>query len=464
MKKRPLSAVILAAGKGTRMKSATAKVLHPILDRPMLAWVLDLARSVDAGRKGVVVGHMADEVASCAPKGEFEIIVQKKQLGTGHAVRQAEKLFSGNRDVLVLSGDTPLLTAKTVKRLVATHRRTKAAVSVLTTVVDKPFGYGRIIRGAKKAIVAIREEKDASPAERAVREINTGTYCFDGPFLTRALKRVKRGNRQGEYYLTDVISLAVEEGLRVNGVVTDDPEEVLGVNSRAELSVALDVLKNRKLASLMKSGVTVVDPRTTWVDPQVKVGADTVLLPMTFLEGETRVGRDCRVGPMARLRSSRLGSRVRVRDGCVIESANVGDGCVIGPWAHLRPGTELARGVKVGNFVEVKGSRIGKGSKVSHLSYIGDAEIGEKVNIGAGTITCNYDGAKKWRTVIEDGAFIGSNTELVAPVRVGRGALVGAGSTVTRDVPPDTVAVSRAPQENRKGEAVRRLRKGKRGS
>ena len=446
------------------MKSSTAKVLHPLLDRPMLAWVLDLARSVDAGRKGVVVGHMADQVASCAPKGEFEIILQRKQLGTGHAVRQAEKLFSGNRDVLVLSGDTPLLTTKTVRRLVAGHRRKKAAVSVLTTVVDEPYGYGRIIRGAKKSIVAIREEKDASRAERAVQEINTGTYCFDGPFLSRALKRVKRGNRQGEYYLTDVVALAVEEGLRVQGAATDDPEEVLGINSRAELAIAMDVLRSRKLASLMKSGVTVVDPRTTWVDPQVKVGADTVLLPMTFLEGETQVGRECRLGPMARLRNSRLGRGVHVRDGCVIESARVGDSSVIGPWAHLRPGSELARGVKVGNFVEVKGSRIGRGSKASHLSYIGDSEIGAGVNIGAGTITCNYDGVKKWRTVIEDGAFVGSNTELVAPVRIGRGALIGAGSTVTRDVPPGSVAVSRVPQENREGKAARRLRKRKRGS
>jgi bifunctional UDP-N-acetylglucosamine pyrophosphorylase/glucosamine-1-phosphate N-acetyltransferase len=459
MRKRPLVTVILAAGKGTRMRSAAAKVLHPLLGRPMLAWVLDLARAVDrSGRKAVVVGHMAEEVSSCVPPREFEIVLQKSQLGTGHALRQAEALFQRGKDVLVLSGDTPLLTAGTLRRLLAAHRRGKAAVTLLTAVTERPKGYGRIIRGKGRSILAVREEADASPAERRLGEINTGTYCFDGAFLARALRRLGRKNRQGEYYLTDVVALAVEEGLAVRGFMASHAEETLGINSRAELAAAQGVLKRRKLEGLMKAGVTVVDPSTTWVEEKVTVGADTVLLPMTFLEGETRIGRNCRIGPMARVRNSRIGRGVHIRDSCVIESSKAGDGCIIGPFSHLRPGSELARGVKVGNFVEVKGSRIGKGSKANHLSYIGDAEIGREVNIGAGTITCNYDGMRKWRTVIEDGAFIGSNTELVAPVRIGRGALVGAGSTVTRDVPPGSLAVSRVPQENRRGHGERRLR------
>ncbi len=459
MKKRPLSVLILAAGKGTRMKSDTAKVLHPVLGRPMLSYALDLARSVGADRKAVVVGHMAEEVTSFLPEKEFETVSQTKQLGTGHAVRQAGALLAGKRDVLVLSGDTPLLTVKTLRRLIASHRRTGAAVSILTTVVDDPRGYGRILRGPKRRIEAIREEKDATPAERAVGEINTGTYCFDGPFLAGALGRLRRNNSQGEYYLTDVVALAVDAGLAVNGLLTKDADEALGINSRAELARAGEILRHRKLRALMESGVTVVDPATTWVEPQVRVGADTTLLPMTTLEGETRIGRKCRLGPMVRVRSSSIGGSVLVTDSCVIESSKVADHCRIGPFTHLRPGSELARGVKVGNFVEVKGSRIGKGSKAGHLSYIGNAAVGEGVNIGAGTITCNYDGVKKWRTVIEDGVFVGSNTELVAPVRIGRGALVGAGSTITRDVPPGTLALSRAPQEHKKGIAARYLRR-----
>jgi bifunctional UDP-N-acetylglucosamine pyrophosphorylase/glucosamine-1-phosphate N-acetyltransferase len=457
--KKPLHVLILAAGKGTRMKSRMPKVMHPLLGRPMLAPVLDLARRLKAARRAVVVGSGGEEVAAFLPAGEFEIVRQKEQFGTGHAVARAKSLLAGGGDLLVLSGDTPLLRIATLRRLLAGHRRADAAVTLLTAEVGDPTGYGRIIRGAGRRLEAIVEEKDATTAQRAIREVNTGVYCFDARFLKGALRRIGKDNRQGEYYLTDVVAIAVANRRPVVGVRVGDPDETLGINSRVELARAETILRGRKLESLMRAGVTVVDPSTTWVEEGVRVGADTVLLPGTFLEGGTRVGRRCRIGPNARIRQTVIGSDVLVRDCCVIEHAKIGPSCVVGPFAHLRPGSILDRGAKVGNFVEIKGSRIGEGSKVSHLSYVGDATLGRNVNVGAGTITCNYDGVRKWQTVIEDGAFVGSGTQLVAPVRVGRGSLVGAGSTVTRDVPPGTLTLARAPQENREGRAARYLRK-----
>ncbi len=461
MTARPLSVLILAAGKVTRMKSGRAKVLHDLLGRPMLAYVTDLARDLATGRAAVVVGYRGDEVASVVPGGDFEIIVQAKQLGTGHAVRQARRLLEEGGDLLVLSGDTPLLRSATLRRLLAGHRRSGSALTVLTADLPDPTGYGRIIRGGRGKVAAIVEQTDATPAERLVREINTGVYCFDSAFLDKALRRLRRNNRQGEFYLTDVVAMAVGDGLDVAAVRCADPGEVIGVNSRLDLSRAQGILRGRKLEALMRSGVTIADPASTWVGTDVRVGRDTVLLPQTFLEGKTRIGRDCRIGPMARIRHSTVGRGTVVKDSCVIESARIGSACQVGPFAHLRPGSRLGDGAKVGNFVELKASRLGKGAKVNHLSYVGDSEVGRDVNVGAGTITCNYDGVRKWRTVIGDGAFIGSGTQLVAPVRVGRGALVGAGSTITRDVPPGALALTRPPQENRKGVAKRYLKKKK---
>jgi bifunctional UDP-N-acetylglucosamine pyrophosphorylase/glucosamine-1-phosphate N-acetyltransferase len=457
--KKPLHVLILAAGKGTRMKSRTPKVMHPLLGRPMLAPVLDLALRLKAARRAVVVGSGGEEVASFLPAGEFEIVRQKEQLGTGHAVARARRLLAADGDLLVLSGDTPLLRAATIRRLLARHRKTGAAATLLTAEVGDPTGYGRIVRGRGRRLEAIVEEKDATTAQRALREVNTGVYCFDTRFLKGALRRIGKDNRQGEYYLTDVIAIAVAAGRPVAGVRAGDPDEILGINSRVDLARAEAILRGRKLESLMRAGVTVVDPATTWVEESVRVGADTTLLPGTFLEGETRVGRRCRIGPTARIRDSVIGPDVLVRDFCVIENAKIGPSCLVGPFAHLRPGSILDRGAKVGNFVEIKGSRIGRGSKISHLSYVGDAIVGRDVNVGAGTITCNYDGVRKWRTVIEDGVFVGSGTQLVAPLRIGRGSLVGAGSTITRDVPPGTLTLSRAPQENRGGRAARYLGK-----
>jgi len=395
MTARPLSVLILAAGKGTRMKSATAKVLHPLLGRPMLAYVLDLAGSVGAARRAVVVGDRAEEVSSVIPADSFDVIRQRRQLGTGHAVRQARSLLGGEGDLLVLSGDTPLLKPASLRKLLAGHRRRGAAVTVLTSLLPDPTGYGRIIRGEKGALRAIVEQTDATAAERRVREVNTGIYCFDNAFLRRALRRLRRDNRQGEFYLTDVVAMAVGAGLKAVAAAAADPEEALGINSRLDLAGAQEVLRLRKLETLMRSGVTVADPAGTWVDHSVRVGRDTVLLPQTFLEGETRIGRECRLGPMVRVRHSRLGRGVVVKDGCVVEGSRIGASSQVGPFAHLRPGSVLAAGVKVGNFVEVKASRLGKGTKASHLSYIGDAVTGKNVNIGAGTITCNYDGVRK---------------------------------------------------------------------
>jgi len=446
------------------MKSGTAKVLHPLLGRPMLSYVLDLALSVDASSRAVVVGSQAEEVASTLPPGEFDVFRQDRQLGTGHAVRQARGLLSRAGDILVLSGDTPLISKGTVRRLVRRHRQAGAAVTVLTALLPEPRGYGRIIRAGRSGIRSIVEETDATAAERAVKEINTGTYCFDAAFLKGALGRLGRSNRQGEFYLTDVGATAVGKGLGVIAVRAADPGEVKGVNSRIDLAAAENLLRLRKLEALMRSGVTVTDPASTWVEHSVRVGRDTVLLPQTFLEGQTRVGPSCRLGPMVRVRHSTLGKGVLVKDGCVIEDARIGPSCRVGPFAHLRPGTVLAADVRIGNFVEVKGSRLGRGTKAGHLSYIGDARVGKNVNIGAGTITCNYDGSRKWQTVIEDGVFIGSNTALVAPVRVGRDSLVGAGSTITRDVSPGTLALSRSPQEHRRGGAKRLLGRGKPGA
>jgi bifunctional UDP-N-acetylglucosamine pyrophosphorylase/glucosamine-1-phosphate N-acetyltransferase len=452
---RHLTVLLLAAGRGTRMRSCLAKVLHPVLGRPLLAWPLAVARALPAARRGVIVGYQAEAVAQALPAG-FEAVLQSELLGTGHAVRQARRLFAGEGDTVVLSGDTPLLGAPTVRRLVADHRRRRATVSFLTARQADPAGYGRVVRDERGAVRAIVEHDDADEATRRIDEVNAGVYCFENRFLDRALGRLRAANRQEEYYLTDVIAAAVRAGLVVAGVPCADADEMLGVNDRVQLARVTDILRRRVLDRLMRAGVTVLDPATTWVEPGVRVGADTVLLPGTTLEGRTAVGTGCRVGPFTRIRDSRVGPACVIADCCVLEEARLGTRCRVGPFARLRPGTRLAAGVHVGNFVETKKARLGAGAKAGHLSYLGDAEIGRRVNVGAGTITCNYDGYAKHTTVIGDDAFIGSDTQLVAPVRVGKGALVAAGTTVTKDVPAGALAVSRAPQKTVPGWADRR--------
>lgn len=443
-----LAAVILAAGKGTRMKSRRPKVLHQVAGQPMVSYVLEAVREAGAQRVIVVTGYGHEAVASVVGELGGEVVVQEPQLGTAHALLQADRALAGFRgDVVVVCGDTPLLRAETLTRLVVQRRSSGAAATVLTAFVDDPRGYGRVVRDSSGRIVRIVEQTDGLPEELAIREINTGVFCFSTKGLFSALREISCENRQGEYYLTDILAVYIQSGRLVTSYLAEDPTEVYGINDRRQLAEAERLIRLSVLNDLMDAGVTVVDPASTYIDRQVRIGPDTVLHPLTLIEGASVVGAECELGPGARLVNSRLGDRVSVQYSVVADSS-IGDGSKVGPFAYLRPGCEIGAGVKIGDFVEIKKSVVGPGSKVPHLSYVGDAVIGKNVNIGAGTITCNYDGEKKWTTVIEDGAFIGSNTNLVAPVTVGRGAYIGAGSTIRRDVPPGALGVARSEQKN----------------
>jgi bifunctional UDP-N-acetylglucosamine pyrophosphorylase/glucosamine-1-phosphate N-acetyltransferase len=430
------------------MKSRRPKVLHRVAGKPMLSYVLAAAAALGVERPLVVVGHGAEQVEEEIGSG-VEYVLQAEQRGTGHAVLQArERLARLAGDLLVLYGDTPLLRAETLAEFTRFHRAERADAAVLTASLPDPTGYGRIVREPETgAVLKIVEEQDASPVERTCREINTGICCFALPMLLAVLEKLKPTNAQGEYYLTDAIALIREAGGKVVALATGDPEEVQGVNSREQLAAVEAAVRREKNRALMAAGVTIRDPASTFVDAGVVVGRDTVLFPFTWLEGQTRIGEESTVGPQVRLSDTELGDRVEVQFS-VLERARVGNDVRIGPFAYLRPGTQVEDGAKIGDFVEIKNSRVGRGSKVPHHSYIGDAELGVEVNIGAGTITCNYDGERKHRTVIEDRCFIGANTNLVAPVRVGEGAYVASGSTITEDVPPGALGVARGRQRN----------------
>ena len=448
----PTHVVVLAAGKGTRMKSAEPKVLHLAAGEPLIAHVLRAARSLDPVSVVVVVGHLADRVKSAigsVPGLRFAL--QEPQLGTGHALLQAEPALQGARGTLVLlSGDVPLLRGRTIRALVERHQARGAAATVLTARLDRPEGYGRIIRD-DEGITAIVEEKDATEQERGITEINSGIYAFDLAPLFEALREIGAGNAQGEYYLPDLVRIYRRRGLPVETLVLDDPREILGVNSRKELADVSATLRSTRADELMAAGVTIVDPASTWIGADVTVGADTVLHPGTYLEGTTRIGRACVINSGVRIVDSTLDDHVVINNFCVIRESHIASGAVVGPFAHLRPLADVGENAHIGNFVELKKTRVGKGSKANHLAYLGDATIGERVNVGAGTITCNYDGTHKHPTIIEDGAFIGSDTQLVAPVRVGTGAYVAAGSSITEDVPPGALAISRGRQVNKPG-------------
>ncbi|MBP1765619.1 MAG: glmU [Firmicutes bacterium] len=442
-----LMAVILAAGKGTRMKSALPKVLHQVGGRPMVQHVLHAANEAGVGKNVVVIGFGADSVREYLGN-QVEYAVQEQQLGTGHAMLQAKTAigdFSGT--ILVLCGDTPLLRGETLKALCQAHRHNQAAATVLTVRMPDPTGYGRVIRDGQGQVLRIVEQKDAGPDELSCDEINTGIYCFQTEALFSALSQITCENQQGEYYLTDVLEILGSGGNRVGAVLAEDYQEMLGINSRAQLAEAEKILRQRKLAEAMNNGVTIMDPASTFIDAGVVIGADTVIYPFTWLEGSTMVGRDCQIGPNTRLQNAVIGDSVTIHFSYG-HDCRVADHVTVGPYVHLRPGADLGPNVKVGNFVEVKNSHVGANSKLPHLSYIGDADIGERVNIGCGTITVNYDGVKKYRTTIEDDAFVGCNSNLVAPVTVGEGAYVGAGSTITKEVPAQTLAVARARQTN----------------
>ena len=448
-----VAAVILSAGKGTRMKSGLAKVLHPVAGRPLAAWPVDAARGAGATPIVLVIGHQAEAVADYFRSDEdVRTAVQIEQLGTGHAVACSREALAGfNGTVLILCGDTPLLRPETLTALTRFHRSCHAAVTVLTAVMDNPDGYGRIVRDAAGSLLAIVEQKDATPEERAIREINSGIYCMESDFLFAHIDSIGSANAQNEFYLTDLVAIAVAKGLTCQALPAENADEIMGVNDRVQLAEAARILRRRINTGLMLSGVTIIDPEQTYIDHGITIAPDTVIHPNCHISGQTVIGGSCTIEAGVSISGCRIGNGCHIKASSVLEGAEIHDGVSVGPMAHLRPGTVLSDHVKIGNFVETKKAVMGAGSKASHLTYLGDAEIGRDVNIGCGTITCNYDGVKKHRTIIGDDVFIGSDVQLVAPVTVGRNSLVAAGTTVTMDVPPDSLAISRVPQVNREG-------------
>lgn len=445
--------IILAAGKGTRMKSDLVKVLHPLLGLPMLAYPLDLSlNGVQSEKTIVVVGCQADQIRERFEDSRILFALQEEQLGTGHAVLQALPLLEGfTGTVLILCGDVPLVKEETALSFLRDFQKGNSALSVMTVVVENPSGYGRIVRDPGGWIERIVEEKDARDKEKAVREINTGIYCVNAPFLAEGLKEIGKANAQGEYYLTDLVEIANKKGLRCSAYPVANPMEVMGINTRIDLAMAHEALRQEKVRALMLSGVTVIDPHAAYIEQRVEVGRDTVLYPNCLLQGETKIGERCIIESNAKISDSILGNEVTIRANSVITESRIEDSVSIGPFAHLRPLTEVKANAKIGNFVEVKKSVIGEGTKANHLTYIGDSLVGDGVNIGAGTITCNYDGFEKHQTIIGDRVFVGSNVELVAPVKIGNNASIGAGTTVTKDVPDGALAISRVKQKNLRG-------------
>ena len=447
--------VVLAAGKGTRMKSAVPKVLHRVAGEPMIVHVLVQAAALNPRSTTVVVGHEADALRTALARYEgLTFVVQEPQLGTAHALLTTQSVLRGQSGILVLlSGDAPLLSGATLKRLVHRHISTRAAATVVTAIVGDPRGYGRILRLGQpgEAIARIVEDKDATASEREIGEINSGIYAFALEGLFDAVRSIAAENAQREYYLPDLIAIYRQRGLGVETVTVSNPDEIRGINSRIELAAVSRIVRDEKNAQLMASGVTIEDPATAYIDGGVSIGADTIVHPSVSLEGRTTIGAGCEIHSGVRIVDSQIGDRVTVFNYCVIANARLADDVQVGPFAHLRNDTDVRAHARIGNFVELKKTVLGAGSKSMHLTYLGDATIGEKVNIGAGTITCNYDGTTKSQTVIADGAFIGSDTQLIAPVTVGPGAYIGTGSTIRADVPGGALAVSAGKQRNIEG-------------
>lgn len=445
-----LVAIILAAGKGTRMHSKYPKVLHKVGGKPMLQHVIDAADICGADKKVIIVGHEAEMVEAMVGS-QGTIALQAEQLGTGHAVMQtADALNNFNGTALILCGDTPLLDGEELKKFCEAHKKSGAAATVLTAIMDEPFGYGRIIRDINGNVEGIVEQKDATEAQKSIKEINTGIYCIECPQLFEALSTLTNNNAQGEYYLTDVLQKLRAAGQKIGGISTTDSDMVMGINSRRQLAVAESVMRQRILDKLMDAGVTIMDPASTFIEADVKVGRDTIIYPYTWLEGNTEIGEDCEIGPNARFTNVKIGNDNHLQfiygHDCEIKNH-----VTAGPYVHLRPNTVINDSVKIGNYVEVKNSNIGIGTKLPHLTYIGDSDIGSGVNMGCGCITVNYDGKKKYRTVIGDNAFVGCNTNLVAPISVESNSYIGAGSTITKTVPENALAIARAHQKNIEG-------------
>jgi bifunctional UDP-N-acetylglucosamine pyrophosphorylase/glucosamine-1-phosphate N-acetyltransferase len=458
--------VILAAGKGTRMKSDLPKVLHHVGGQPMLSLVLRTATALQPESITVVVGHMAESVKAMLAKDwpTVQTVVQDPQLGTGHALLQTEPLLASKTGtVLLLSGDAPLLRPETLHALLARHRKTSSLATPLTASVPNPTGYGRIIRSNTGQLLRIAEHRDATEAERAVREINSSIYAFELAPLFDGLRKIASANAQGEYYLPDLIGIyrAQDQQVEAHEVPEESTEELLGINSRAELAHMNALLRDRRNATAMANGVTLINPATTWLGADVEIGPDTVIHPNVFLEGRTRIGSGCELQAGTRIVNSTLADNVLIQNYCVIKDSTIETGAILGPFAHIRPESVVGPGAHVGNFTELKKTHLGAGSKANHLAYLGDATIGTGVNIGAGVITCNYDGVKKHPTIIEDNVFVGTDSQLVAPVTLGKGSYIGAGSSITENVPPGALAIARSRQTNKEGWATAKADKKK---
>jgi bifunctional UDP-N-acetylglucosamine pyrophosphorylase/glucosamine-1-phosphate N-acetyltransferase len=446
---RDFAIVIMAAGKGTRLKSKRAKVLHEIGGQPLLAHVIKAAQQiVPAEHIYVIVGHQAENVRAAIESMGVKFVLQADQRGTGHAIMCAREKVASYQNILVLSGDVPLIRPETIASLRDFHLNKKAAMTILTATPSDPFGYGRVIRAGSRSdrVKAILEQKALTRSQQKEREINSGIYAFAAKPLFANIDRLSTGNAHHELYLTDMAALLVKSKATVVALKASDAAEVLGANTLAELSSLDATMRARKCADLMATGVSIYRPETCVIDPDVEIGADTILEPFVQVLGRTRIGSDCRIRSFSVISDAQIADNVLVRHGCIVDQSSIAAGAQLGPYAHVRPGSEIGEGAHVGNFVETKKTRMGRGSKANHLTYLGDSDIGAGVNVGAGTITCNYDGAHKHMTVIEDGAFIGSDSTLVAPVRIGKGAYVAAGSTITHDVPADALALGRSRQ------------------
>jgi len=448
--------IILAAGKGTRMKSDLPKVLHPVCGKAMLNYPVEAAEEAGTKKIVTVIGHGADSVREKLSHKKVDFVIQEEQLGTGHAVMVCRNSVDDKSvPVVILCGDAPLLQSSTISGLVKSHLDNKNSVTVLTADMENPQGYGRIVKDGSE-ILGIVEEKDATEKEKRICEINSGVYCVDGEFLFKALDSVGKDNAQGEYYLTDIIKIGREAAKKVGWSKILNSSETMGINSRKELAVAGSIMRQRIADKLMSDGVSIIDPECTYIDGTVDIARDTIIYPQVRIEGKASIGENCIIESGTVIKDSKIGSDTHIKPYCVISDSKLGKRTTIGPFAHLRPASVINEGGKVGNFVEIKKATIGDGSKVNHLSYIGDSEVGNGVNIGAGTITCNYDGYSKFKTIIEDGAFIGSGANLVAPVTIGKGSIIGAGSTITKPVPADSLSLTRSEQRCMKGWAEKR--------
>jgi bifunctional UDP-N-acetylglucosamine pyrophosphorylase/glucosamine-1-phosphate N-acetyltransferase len=458
MDMKDTAVIIMAGGRGKRMKSDLPKVLHNLAGKPILKYVLDTVNKLQLKRKILIVGYKSEKIRELIGD-KVEYVEQSEPLGTAHAVLQTKKVLSDFKgDVLILSGDVPFLAVKTIKRLIRHHKRNDFYCTLISTILENPEGYGRIIRDKEGEIKGIVEEMDLSADKKEIKEINTGIYCFDKEKLFKTLEKINPDNNQGEYYLTDSIKMLSGEGLAIGNIMVEEYLEAFGINTRVDLARASQEIYQRVAHNLMLQGVTIIDSHSTFISPEIKIGRDSIIYPFTIIEGNCKIGEKCIVGPYSHLINTRIGREVKIWSS-IAEDSIIEDKVIIGPYSHLRPKSIIKKGAKIGNFVETKKTIVGEGSKTSHLTYLGDAVIGKRVNIGAGTITCNYDGEKKNTTIIGDEVFIGSNNSLVAPVKLGKKSYTGAGSTITKDVPVDNLAIARSKQKNISGWGKRRKNK-----